>query len=288
MTYETVTERNQCRHVYGLFDIKKLTAQTNVMDIIIDTKGNQDLWTRDQLIESDEDDVVFEDTEPKSSISFDIEKNLIEDDAAKKKECRDVTKDIDLDEFETDMGWSRPKKGQRKKTTKTPVHLTKNKSTVEVALEKTLIKPGFEQLESVPPYEMSKKKLQALRRKERAKTKGEHWFNMRAPEMTPEVKHDLQVLQMRSVLDPKHFYKKNDLKVLPKYFQIGKVVDSPVDYYSSRLSKKERKKTIVDELMADAEFSKYNKRKYKEIIDERKKRHYKAHKHAKRLKGKKK
>lgn len=111
---------------------------------------------------------------------------------------------------------------------------------------------------------------------------------MRAPELTPEVKNDLQVLRMRSALDPKHFYKKNDLKTLPRYFQIGKVVDSPADYYSGRLTKKERKKTIVDELMADAEFSKYNKRKYKEIIEEKKKLHYKAHRHAKKLKGKKK
>ncbi|CAK9810306.1 Deoxynucleotidyltransferase terminal-interacting protein 2 [Anthophora plagiata] len=107
---------------------------------------------------------------------------------------------------------------------------------------------------------------------------------MGAPELTPEVKHDLQVLRMRSVLDPKHFYKKNDLKALPRYFQIGKIIDTPVDYYSGRLTKKERKKTIVDELMADAQFSKYNKRKYKEIIEEKKKLHYKAHKHAKKLK----
>lgn len=39
--------------------------------------------------------------------------------------------------------------------------------------------------------------------------------------MTEEIKNDLEVLQMRSVLDPKHFYKKNDLKVLPKYFQVS-------------------------------------------------------------------
>jgi Fcf2 pre-rRNA processing len=43
---------------------------------------------------------------------------------------------------------------------------------------------------------------------------------MPATEITEEVKRDLEVLQMRSVLDPKTFYKKNDLKVLPKYFQV--------------------------------------------------------------------
>jgi len=46
---------------------------------------------------------------------------------------------------------------------------------------------------------------------------------MPATEMTDELKNDLEVLRMRSVLDPKHFYKKNDLKVLPKYFQVHPV-----------------------------------------------------------------
>lgn len=55
---------------------------------------------------------------------------------------------------------------------------------------------------------------------ERSKTKGKGWFNMSAPELTEERENDLKILQMRSVLDPKHFYKKNDLKVLPKYYQV--------------------------------------------------------------------
>jgi hypothetical protein len=45
---------------------------------------------------------------------------------------------------------------------------------------------------------------------------------MPATELTDEVKSDLEILRMRSVLDPKHFYKKNDLKILPKYFQVSK------------------------------------------------------------------
>ncbi len=52
--------------------------------------------------------------------------------------------------------------------------------------------------------------------------------------------------------------------------KVGHVVDSPVDYYD-RLPKKDRKKTLVDELLADAEFRKYSKRKYVEIIDEKSK-----------------
>lgn len=34
-------------------------------------------------------------------------------------------------------------------------------------------------------------------------------------------------------------------------------MDSPVDFYHARIPKKERKKTIVEELLADAEFRRY-------------------------------
>lgn len=69
--------------------------------------------------------------------------------------------------------------------------------------------------------------------------------------------------------------------------QIGKVMDSPLDYYNNRLTRKERKRTLVDELLADAEFNKYNKRKYCEIIEEKQKTHYKAYRQAQKLKRKK-
>lgn len=55
---------------------------------------------------------------------------------------------------------------------------------------------------------------------EREKSKGSQWFNLPATSITPEVENDLKIIQMRSVLDSKHFYKKNDLKVLPKYFEV--------------------------------------------------------------------
>ncbi|KAL1492076.1 hypothetical protein ABEB36_012571 [Hypothenemus hampei] len=159
---------------------------------------------------------------------------------------------------------------------------------VQAALKKAVVTENFETLQSIPPYEVPKRRLQAERKKEREKTKGKNWFGLPATEMTEEVKRDLEIIQMRSVLDPKHFYKKNDLKVLPKYFQVGKVLDSPLEFYSNRLTKKERKKTLVDELLADAEFQKYNKRKYKEIMEEKQKTHYKSWRQAKRLKKKKK
>ncbi|XP_076755974.1 deoxynucleotidyltransferase terminal-interacting protein 2 [Xylocopa sonorina] len=259
------------------------------MDIIIDTKGEADLLTRDRLVESDDDDLNFdENADAPPSKFFDVEEDLIERETSTKKVSHNPTKDFDLEDFEQSMGWTSRKKKKKKVPLPDVSTLKQEMTAVDKILEKSVIKPGFEQLQVVPPYKLSEKRLQEIKRKERSKTRGSDWFNMRAPEMTPEVRHDLEVLQMRSVLDPKRFYKKNDLKTVPKYFQIGKVVDSPLDYYSGRLVKKERKKTIVDELMADAQFSKYNKRKYKEIINEKNKLRYKAHKHAKKLKGKKK
>ena len=56
---------------------------------------------------------------------------------------------------------------------------------------------------------------------ERAKTTGDGWFNMKAPEMTEELKNDLKAIQMRSAMDPKRFYKKNDREGFSKYLQVG-------------------------------------------------------------------
>lgn len=56
---------------------------------------------------------------------------------------------------------------------------------------------------------------------EKEKTTGDGWFNMKAPELSQELKGDLQLLKMRGSLDPKRFYKKNDRDGLPKYFQVG-------------------------------------------------------------------
>ncbi|CAB3371506.1 Hypothetical predicted protein [Cloeon dipterum] len=147
--------------------------------------------------------------------------------------------------------------------------------------------PGFNQLHCLPHSDLSKKKARQLRKIEREKTKGDLWFNMPATEVTEEVRRDLEVLQMRSVLDPKTFYKKNDLKVLPKYFQVGRIVDNAADFYHSRIPKKERKRTMVDELLADAEFQHKSKQKYKEIVAEKQQYNSRAHRHSKRLKRKK-
>ncbi|KAG8199416.1 hypothetical protein JTE90_000284 [Oedothorax gibbosus] len=132
-------------------------------------------------------------------------------------------------------------------------------------LEKSIVcQPGFEKLEKVPTL-LSKMQRRKAGLKERDKTKGYDWYGMSAPEMTEEKKNDLLVVQMRKALDPKHFYKRSATKIAPKYFQVGTFVDNPADFYSSRLPKKQRKQTMVDELLADAEFRQYQKKKFNEI-----------------------
>ncbi len=78
---------------------------------------------------------------------------------------------------------------------------------------------GDKKLEIKP--KVGRKTLKKAKKAEREKTKGDGWFGMPATEMTEEVKRDLEVLQMRGALDPKRFYKKNDMSVLPKYFQVS-------------------------------------------------------------------
>jgi hypothetical protein len=50
-------------------------------------------------------------------------------------------------------------------------------------------------------------------------TAGKKWFDMPATEITPTIKRDLTLLQMRNVLDPKRHYRAS-AKTLPKYFQV--------------------------------------------------------------------
>lgn len=83
-------------------------------------------------------------------------------------------------------------------------------------------------------------------------------------EITPEIKRDLQVIRLRNVLDRKRHYKKGDQKD-PTYFQMGTIIEGPTEFFSSRMTKRERKQTIVDELLADEEARGYYKRRFMEV-----------------------
>ncbi|KAK1236848.1 hypothetical protein MKX08_007796 [Trichoderma sp. CBMAI-0020] len=79
-------------------------------------------------------------------------------------------------------------------------------------------------------------------------TAGADWFDLPKTNMTAEFKRDWQLLRMRNVLDPKH-QRKNLRASAPVYSQVGKVIASPTDPFSARLSRKERKQTLLEGVM---------------------------------------
>ncbi len=85
--------------------------------------------------------------------------------------------------------------------------------------------------------------------------------------LTPELKKDLRVLRMRDVLDTKQFWRKDTRKdFIPKFSHVGTVVDGPLDAHSSsRLTKKEKKRTIVEEVLAEAKANTKFKTRYSDI-----------------------
>ena len=84
---------------------------------------------------------------------------------------------------------------------------------------------------------------------------------------------------MRSVLDPKRHYKKENGKAqMPEFSQVGAILEDPTEFFSSRLLNKDRKKTFVDEVLAGERSTGRFKSKYNEIQSGKtsgKKAHYK-------------
>ncbi|GMS90658.1 hypothetical protein PENTCL1PPCAC_12833, partial [Pristionchus entomophagus] len=137
---------------------------------------------------------------------------------------------------------------------------------VRDALAKSSIKPGFESSLGASAFSMSLRQKKKAAKEEREKTTGTNWFDMPATEMTDERKADLELLSMRATLDPKRFYRKNDRAVLPKYFQVGRVVEDKRDFYGGRLTKAERKKNLLDEMMkTEGESFAKSQHKYEEL-----------------------
>ncbi|KAL3665094.1 hypothetical protein V7S43_009727 [Phytophthora oleae] len=93
------------------------------------------------------------------------------------------------------------------------------------------------------------------------KSAGRRWFNFESDEMTDDARRDFALLRMRNYLDPKKFYKSSDhSRALPKHFQMGVVIEGAHEFHSARLTKKQRRKTFTDEIMADEAVVQYTHR----------------------------
>lgn len=136
---------------------------------------------------------------------------------------------------------------------------------VEKLMKKSVLPDNLENIEKVPKLFESSANKKLERKKKREESAGKDWYNLPKTEMTEELKRDFQIIQMRNALDSKHHYKRNDSNKLPKYFQVGTIVEGAHEFHSARITKKQRKRTMVEELLADAEFRRKNKRRFTEI-----------------------
>mmetsp|Transcript_20020 Transcript_20020/g.19322 ORF Transcript_20020/g.19322 Transcript_20020/m.19322 type:complete len:319 (+) Transcript_20020:69-1025(+) len=116
----------------------------------------------------------------------------------------------------------------------------------------------------------------------RPETVGKGWFDFQPLVIDEKIKRDIKMIQMRNYLDPKRFYKNPDK--MGKVLHVGTVIEGPSEYFSSRMSRKERKQTIVEEVLGDEKLKNYSKRKYMEIQSDKnnKKKMFKQKKKGKR------
>ena len=88
-------------------------------------------------------------------------------------------------------------------------------------------------------------------------------------ELDEEAKDTLRAVQLRSYLTPHKYFNPHTTAKAPKYFQVGTVIAGPTDFKDRRLTKRERKQNLAEELLADDEEIGYTKEKYKEVQAER-------------------
>ncbi|KAL6719573.1 dTDP-fucopyranose mutase [Lecanora helva] len=108
---------------------------------------------------------------------------------------------------------------------------------------------------------------------------GSDYFGMPATNITPELLADMRLIKVRGVLDPHRHYKKDASKnLIPDYSEVGRVIEGSTEYFGARLTGKQRKRTLVEELLASEASTGRFKTKYLEIQASKssgKKGHYK-------------
>ena len=85
------------------------------------------------------------------------------------------------------------------------------------------------------------------------------WLGFRPTPTSEEVQADIALLRNRNYLDPKRFYKSSDGQSGKRrsIVQVGTVIEGAAEFYSSRLTKKEKRSNVTDEVLADTSLSGY-------------------------------
>ncbi|KAK8797402.1 hypothetical protein WA158_004610 [Blastocystis sp. Blastoise] len=138
---------------------------------------------------------------------------------------------------------------QSKSTIIDQPYFTKEKDTKIVTLKPTTEEEDMDE----ETYQDIIQKLQSTKKELKPK-KAPKYGEIITPELTPELKNDLKIMTMRGFIDPKSFFKgEKRLKKLPKKFEMGTVIAGRMDNKTERMTKKERKSTILQELMSDTQ-----------------------------------
>ncbi|CAD7696741.1 unnamed protein product [Ostreobium quekettii] len=94
------------------------------------------------------------------------------------------------------------------------------------------------------------------------------WFSMPPTKPTEQTKQDLTVLSMRSCFGSVGLYKSEGRKGMPKWFQIGSILDDPTAPPSHRLPKRLRKRSLAEQLLSEDAREKLQRR-FQSIQDTR-------------------
>lgn len=99
------------------------------------------------------------------------------------------------------------------------------------------------------------------------------WHEIPEATLTPELRRDLILLENRAHLDPKRFYKSSGTGrkrgELPTRVHVGTVVEAPHEFFSGRLTNRERRKSFADEVFSDGRLMENAKRRFTKVQESR-------------------
>lgn len=151
-----------------------------------------------------------------------------------------------------------PRTSQRKKKNKSG---SKNDTGYDVAILKSIVQQTLPETNS-QIYEKQDQNEKAVKK---------DWHEIPERVLTPEEERDVRVVENRAFLDPKRFYKSSGTGrkqgELPTRVHFGTVIAGAHEFYSARLTRKERKPRIIDEVLADRHVVDYAKHRSNALLN---------------------
>eukprot|EP01083_Nonionella_stella_P001520 4380_1 len=109
-------------------------------------------------------------------------------------------------------------------------------------------KMNIESKNYAPPLSQLDTRVRRRRRRDNA---GKKWFGMGAGKLTPKNKMHFLMLKYRHMLYRDHKPTKVKEDFVPKYFQMGTIIEGPTEFYSSRLKKRNRRSSWANEYLSN-------------------------------------